>query len=167
MARQTPSPASSLERAVNIEKEGRDYFLYASQRAQNELARQTFQALAGRHGRHAEQIEQARRALAEDRRPDTPPALPPRTLFEQIVQRISQSAAPTAGDIAELRTAIVYSLKLRDVHASLTDAAIEDWERTLYNRLRQEEEALRLTLADTLNYLRSNFDITRPPALKQ
>jgi hypothetical protein len=84
-------------------------------------------------------------------------------MFDEIMRTIEQSTAPTAADIAELRQAIVYSTKVRDVYIHLAETADTEWERAFYGNLRREETALKLTLSDTLNYLRSNFELSDLP----
>ena len=162
MAKKTTSPRDTLERAMVLEKQGSDYFSVASERTDNELAKRTFQAVAGRHDRHAERMEQVAHALDQEAAPEVEPAAA-RMLFEEIMRRIEQSTSPTARNMAELRDAIVYATKLRDVYAHMAQAATLDWETRLYSVLRDEEESLRLTLSDTLNYLRSNFDLSQLP----
>ena len=163
MAKKAVSPHVTLTRAVILEKEGKDYFQQAALRTGNDLARRTFQALAERHTRHAERIEQISRALEKNAPPEIEPPAAAHTLFEEIVRRIEQSTSPTAHDITELREAIVYSTKIRDVYAHLAQTVPEEWERSLYGGLQGEEEALKATLADTLNYLRSNFELSQLP----
>jgi len=162
MGKKTASPRDTLEQAMVLEKQGTDYFSVASEHSDNELAKRTFQAVAGRHERHAERMEQAARALDRNAAPEVEPAAA-RMLFEEIMRRIEQSTSPAARNMTELRDAIVYATKLRDVYAHLTQAATLDWETRLYSVLRDEEESLRLTLSDTLNYLRSNFDLSQLP----
>ena len=163
MAKKTATPQDTLERALILEKEGKDYFLQASEHTDNELAKRTFQTLSARHDRHAERIELANRALERQAVPDIEQPAAPRPLFEEIMRHIEQSTSPTARNINELRDAIVYSTKLRDVYAHLALIAREEWEVRLYSGLRDDEEALKLTLADSLNYLRSNFEISQLP----
>ena len=81
-------------------------------------------------------------------------------MFDEIMRTIDKSAAPTAADIAELRKAVVYATKLRDVYAHFADISDSEWESPLYAMLNREGEATKLTLADTLDYLRSNFELT-------
>ncbi len=56
-----------------------------------------------------------------------------------------------------------YSTKLCDVCMHLASSAAEEWERRFYRTLNREEEALKLTLTDTLNYLRSNLGLLDLP----
>ena len=163
MAKKEATPKDTLERALILAKEGKDHFLHASERTDNELAKRTFQTLSARHDRHAERMELAGRALERQAVPEIEPPTVPRPLFEEIMRRIEQSTSPTARNFNELRESIVYATKLRDVYAHLAHTAAEEWETRLYSGLRDDEEALKLTLADTLNYLRSNFELSQVP----
>ncbi|HUW34857.1 MAG TPA: hypothetical protein VM223_24880 [Planctomycetota bacterium] len=162
MAKKMVSPRDTLEQAMVLEKQGKDYFAQASGHADNELAKRMFQAVAGRHERHADRMDLLTRALDRHASPEIEPAAG-RLFFEEIMRRIEQSTGPTARTMAELRDAIVYATKLRDVYAHLAQTTTLDWETRLYGVLRDEEEGLRLTLSDTLNYLRSNFDLSQLP----
>ena len=160
MAVKAPAAEEILDRAVTLEKEGWDYFVQASQRTANELAKRTFQALASRHDRHADQIEDARRIVLAKQTPQPRPTAPARSMFDDIMRVIEQSAAPTAADIAGLQEAIAYAVKVGDVYTHLARISASDWEHSLYGALSREEQAVRLTLADTLDYLRSNFELS-------
>jgi len=160
MAGTAPAAEEILDRAVTLEKEGWDYFVRASERTDNELAKRTFHSLASRHDRHADQIEEARRLVVARQTPRPRSVAPPRSMFEEIMRAIEQSAAPTAADIAELQAAIAYEAKVSDVYAHLARVSASDWEHSLYGLLHQEEQAMKLTLADTLDYLRSNFELS-------
>ena len=154
------SAEEMLDRAVALEKEGWDYFEQASKRTANELAKRTFQRLAVRHDRHADHIEEIRSLILSKQTPQLQSAEAPQSMFDEIMRTIDRSAAPTAADIAELRKAVVYATKLRDVYAHFADISDSEWESPLYAMLNREGEATKLTLADTLDYLRSNFELT-------
>ncbi|NQT21590.1 MAG: hypothetical protein HQ592_17935 [Planctomycetes bacterium] len=149
-----------LDRAVALQKEGWDYFEQASERTGNELAKRTFQRLAVRCDRQADHLEEIRRLVVSAQTPPTAPPVAPRSMFDEIMRTIQRSAAPTAADIAGLREAIVYAIKLRDVYAHFADVSDSAWESSLYEMLNREGETTKLTLADMLDYLRSNFELT-------
>jgi len=160
MALRVPVAEEALDRAVTLEKEGYDYFFQASQQTDNELAKRTFQALAARHAGHAGQIGRIRRIAAGKEPPQPRSVSPPRSMFDEIMRKLEQSGAPTAADLAALQEALTYAAKLRDVYAHLAGTSPSGWEHSLYDMLTREEDALKLTLADTLDYLRSNFQLS-------
>jgi len=167
MSQKTLSPKTSLYRAEVIEKESRDYFEKASEKTDNPLTRRTFQIIAERHERRSERVEQALRATeagqpSEGSQP-AEEAAQPRPVFEEILRRIEQTTSPTADNIAELRDATVYAMKVRDVYAFLEQSAEGEAERELFASMGRDEDGLKTTLGETLDYLRSNFQISRLP----
>jgi len=163
MARSARLPQEALDQSTMLEREARDYFLEASEQTSNELAMRTFQAVAEQHSEHARQVEAMLRSVRINERPEVRGAGPVRSMFDGIMRTVEHSAAPSAADIAQLRRSLAYSAKVRDVYDYLLETTEQDWERRLYSLLKSEETALRMTLSDTLNYLRSNFELSDLP----
>jgi len=163
MAEKRTPHKSSLYRAEVIEKESRDYFLKASEKTDNPLTKRTFQIISERHAKHSERIEQTYRAAQAKQPPEPEAPAQPRPVFEEIVRRLEQTTSPTAENIAEMRDAIVYATKIRDVYVYLENNAAEERERMLFAALNREEDGLKTSLVETLGYLRSNFQISRVP----
>jgi len=163
MSKSARLPQEAINQSTMLEREARDYFEQAAQQTENELARLTFEAVAERHAERADQVEAAYRAVARGEAIDVGQSAAPRSMFDAIMRSVEDSGAPTPPVIANLREALVYSAKLRDVYRYLTSTAAQDWEQRFFELLDADEVSLRMTLSDTLNYLSSNIELSALP----
>jgi len=153
----------ALKIAIDIEKDGKECYLQASQVSDNEVGRKLFQALAQEEDTHHRKFVEMYRALqkrkgwpATDFQPDTGKRL--RELFTRTCEVIGVNVKSVATEFEAINTAIDKEKKSYDFYNRQSENATYDVERDFYGALASEEREHELILVDYYEYLTNPVD---------
>lgn len=114
MAEEIESALGVLKRAMDIEQEGREFYLKASRTTQDDKGRETFSTLAGDEEKHYDLIKRQYDALASDGKWIDSPEIKPtdidldKPLFPQGSEVLGKAVTSQSGD----REALLFGLDI-------------------------------------------------------
>jgi len=148
-----------LRLAVQMEIDGREFYLKSSQSSDNQLGRQLFQNLAAEEDIHRRKFEgiyntiKVKKAWPEtDFQPDGGKNL--RTIFARATEDMGSDVKAPGTELDAIQTAINMESKSYDLYESRSRAATHDAERGFYQTLAGEEREHHLILVDYYEYLK-------------
>jgi len=149
----------ALQIAIQMEIDGKEYYLKVSQESSNELGRKLLQSLAAEEDIHQQkfyEIYNARRNKkawpVTDFQPDGGKRL--RTIFARVTEEIGSNLKAPATELDAIQTAIDMENKSYDFYKSQTEVATYGADRDLYETLAMEEREHQLVLLDYYEYLK-------------
>jgi len=149
----------ALQIAIQMEIEGKEYYLKASQKSSNELGKKLLQSLATEEDTHRQKFEEIYKAIQSKRawpvtdfQPDGGKGL--RTIFTRVIEETGSSIKPLATELDAVQMAIGMESKTHDFYQSQGKKATSDAERGFYEALAAEERAHHLILLDYYEYLK-------------
>lgn len=147
-----------LRLAIQMEIDGKDYYLKLAGRSSNKVGKELLRALAGEEDIHRlkfeeifRDIEQKKGWLRTDFRPDRGSKL--RTIFAQAAADTSKFKAP-ASELDAVRTAMDMENRTYDFYESQSRKATYTAEKEYYEVLAAEEKGHHLILLDYYEYLK-------------
>ena len=148
----------ALQIAIQMEIDGKQYYLKASQESTNELGKKLLQALAAEEDIHRQKFEEIYGTIRDkkdwpvtDFQPDGGKRL--RTIFARATEEMSSDIKVLATEIDTIQTAIDMENKTYDFYKSQGENAAYDSERAFYQILAGEEREHYLILLDYYEYL--------------
>ncbi len=149
----------ALQIAIQMETDGKEYYLKASRESSNELGKKLLQSLATEEDTHRQKFEeiygtiQDKKAwLVSDFQPDGGKRL--RTIFARATQQMSSGIKSLATELDAIQTAMSMENKTRDFYKSRAGNATHGAERAFYQTLAAEEGEHHLILLDYYEYLK-------------
>jgi rubrerythrin len=149
----------ALQAAIQMEIDGKEYYLKASQESGNELGKKLLQSLAAEEDVHKQKFEQIYQAIqaqkawpVTDFQPDGGKRL--RTIFAQATEKIGVNIEALASELDAVETAMTMENKTYDYYKRQAESATYDAERDFYNALTAEEREHYLVLLDYFEYLK-------------
>jgi len=149
----------ALQIAIQMEIDGKQYYLKASQESGNELGKKLLQSLAAEEDVHRQKFEQIYIAIRNqkawpvtDFQPDGGKSL--RTIFARTTEEIGSKVEALATELDAVQTAMDMENKTYDFYKSRGESATHDAEREFYQTLAAEEREHHLILLDYYEYLR-------------
>ena len=149
----------ALQMAIQMEIDGKEYYLKASRESSNELGRKLLQSLAAEEDIHRQKFAEIydairnRKAWPETRfKPDGGKGL--RTVFARVTEEIGSEVKASVTELAAVQQAIDMESKTYDFYKSQSENATYDAERDLYEVLAAEEREHHLILLDYREYLK-------------
>jgi len=149
----------ALQIAIQMEIDGREYYLNASQKSSNELGKKLLQSLAAEEDTHREKFNEIYNAIQNKRawpvtdfQPDRGKRL--RTVFAQAIEEMGSNIRALATELDAVQTAMDMENKTYDFYKSRGENATYDVEREFYQALAAEERAHHLVLLDYYQYLK-------------
>jgi rubrerythrin len=149
----------ALQIAIQMEIDGKEYYLKASQESSNELGKKLLQSLATEEDTHRQKFQEIYSAIrskkawpVSDFQPDGGKRL--RTIFARATEEIRSTVKPLATELDAVQTAIEMENKTRDFYKSQSKNANYDTEKDFYETLASEESEHRLILLDYYEYLK-------------
>jgi rubrerythrin len=146
----------ALQVAIQMEIDGKEFYLKASRESGNELGRKLLESLAGEEDVHRQQFEAIYQALEEKRgwpetgyTPDGGKHL--RTLFAAAT---SSGVKAQASELDAVKTAMDMENKTYDYYKDQSQTATYDGERDFYQALMAQERGHYLVLLDYYEYLK-------------
>jgi len=153
----------AIKTAIQMEINGKEYYLKASQASSNELGRKLLQQLAAEEDVHRQKFEQIFNAISAregwprvDYQPDGGQNL--RTIFARATQETGTAAPAPASELDAVKTAMDMENKTYDFYNRQAQSAAHDAEKGFYQSLMAQEREHHLVLLDYYEYLKD------PPA---
>jgi rubrerythrin len=147
----------ALQVAIQMEIDGKEFYLKASRESGNELGKKLLASLASEEDVHRQKFEEIYRALREkkgwpetDFTPDGGKSL--RTLFAAATAGSGVKAQ--ASELDAVKTAMAMENKTYDYYKNQRQTATYDGERDFYQALMAQEREHYLVLLDYYEYLK-------------
>jgi len=158
MAAEQEKTIEAIQTAIQMEIDGKEYYLKASQRSDNQLGRELFQSLAAEEDIHRQKFEEIYNALRSkkawprvDFQPDRGKRLV--TIFAKAIEKMGPNIKAPATELEAIQTAMDMENKTYDFYQSQSKKATHDAERDYYQTLAAEERGHYLALLDYREYL--------------
>ena len=159
MATEQEKTLEAIKIAIQMEVDGKAFYLKASQQSGNELGRKLFQSLADEEDIHRQKFEEVydtlrnkkvwqKVALKLDREKS------PKTVFSQAIGEIASGVKATATELDAVKMSMDMENKTYDFYKGSEKIASYDAERNFYKRLAAEESTHHLVLLDYYEYLK-------------
>ncbi len=149
----------ALQIAIQMEIDGKEFYLKASQESSNELGKKLLESLAREEDTHRQKFEEIYSAIGSkkawpttDFQPDGGKRL--RTIFAKTTEEISSNIKAPATELDAIQTAMGMENKTHDFYKSQGRNATYDTERGFYETLAAEEREHHLILLDYYEYLK-------------
>jgi len=149
----------ALQIAIQMETDGNEYYLKASQESSNELGRTLLGSLATEEDTHRQKFEEIYRAIRSkkawpmtDFQPDGGKRL--RTIFARTTEEMGSNIKAPTTELDAIQTAMDLENKTYDFYKSQGKNATYDAERGFYETLAAEEREHHLILLDYYEYLK-------------
>jgi len=148
----------ALQVAIQMEIDGKEFYLKASRESGNELGKKLLESLASEEDVHRRTFEEIYRALEEkkgwpetDFKPDGDKSL--RTIFANVIEAGSEMKAQ-ASELDAVKMAMAMENKTYDYYKDQDQTATYDGERDFYQALTAQEREHYLVLLDYYEYLK-------------
>ena len=158
MATEQDKTQEALQIAIQMEIDGKEYYLKASQESSNELGVKLLESLATEEDTHRQKFEEIYSAIrskrswpATDFQPDGGKRL--RTIFARAIEEMGPNIKAVATELDAIQTAMDMEDKTHNFYKSQGGNATYDAERDFYETLAIEEREHRLILLDYYEYL--------------
>ncbi len=149
----------ALRVAIQMEIDGKEYYLRTSQESSNELGKKLLESLATEEDTHRQKFEEIYGAIrgkkawsVSDFQPDGGKRL--RTIFARVTEEMGPDIKALATELDVIQTAMDMENKTHDFYKSQGKDATYDAERDFYETLAVEEREHRLILLDYYEYLK-------------
>ena len=148
-----------IEMAMEIEREGRKFYLEAAERTEDDKGKAMWRSLARQEALHIEYLTNARRALVEKGQWASFGMEGVRFLSRQEIRRIFPETAegevePSADELAALQTGIEMEIRSRDLYEDLAKKTKDSQGKDMYEKLARWEETHRQLLQAGYDYLK-------------
>jgi rubrerythrin len=149
----------ALQTAIQMEIDGKQYYLKASQQSGNELGKKLLKTLAAEEDIHRQKFEDIYKAIRKEKgwprtdfQPDGGRNL--RTIFAQATEQMGPKEKVPSTELDAVRTAMDMENKTHDFYKQQGQAATHAAERDFYNTLAAVEKEHHLILLDYYEYLK-------------
>jgi len=150
---------TALRMAIQMEKDGKEYYLKASQESGNELGKKLLESLAEEEDLHQRQFTEIYIAISDNKawpkvkfKPDGGKGL--KTVFAQAVNNVGSKAKPVDTELEALQTAMSMENKTYDFYTARVSDAAYDAEKKFYQALAEQEKSHHQVLLDYYEYLK-------------
>jgi rubrerythrin len=148
-----------LKIAVQMEIDGKEYYLKASQKSSNELGKRLLSSLAAEEDVHQQKFEEIYDAIRNKRawpvtdfQPDGGRRL--RSVFVTAIEEMGANVKVHDTELDAVQTAMDMESKTYDFYKSQSKGAAYDAERHFYETVAAEEKQHHLVLLDYYEYLK-------------
>ena len=159
MATEQDKTLDALRIAIQMEIDGKEYYLKASQESSNELGKKLLESLATEEDTHRQKFEEIYSAIRNKRawpttdfQPDGGKRL--RTIFARATEGMNSNIKSLTTELDAIQTAMDLENKTYDFYKSQGGNATYDAERDFYETLAAEEREHHLILLDYYEYLK-------------
>jgi len=149
----------ALQIAIQMEIDGKEYYLKASQESNNELGKKLMQSLAAEEDFHRQKFEEIYNAISNKKAwpaialwPDRGKGL--RTIFARATEEMGSRVEVLATELGAVEKAMDMESKTYDFYKIQGQNATYDAERDFYEALAAEEREHHLILLDYYEYLK-------------
>jgi len=148
-----------LQVAIQMEIDGKEYYLKTSRESGNELGKKLLEKLASEEDNHRQRFEQIYNAIKDKRgwpttdfQPDVGKTL--RTIFARATEEMGSKAKAPTTELDAIQTAMGMENKTFDYYIRQGASATHDAEREFYYTVAGEEKEHYLILLDYYEYLK-------------
>ncbi len=159
MATEQDKTLKALQIAIQMEIDGKEYYLKASRESDNGLGRKLLQSLAAEEDIHRRKFEEIYSAIQNkkdwpvtDFQPDGGKSL--RTVFARATEEIGSNVKAHDTELDAIQTAMEMENKTYDFYKSQSGKAKFDAERDFYEAVAVEEREHHIILLDYYEYLK-------------
>ena len=149
----------ALQIAIQMEIDGKEYYLKASQESSNQLGKKLLKSLAAEEDVHRQKFEEIYSALRNkkawpetDFQPDRGKRLT--TIFVRAIEEIGSKMKAPATELEAIQTAMDMENKTYDFYKNQGKNATYDAERDFYDTVAAEEREHHRVLLDYYEYLK-------------
>ena len=149
----------ALQVAIQMENDGKAFYLKASQESGNELGRELMQSLASEEDIHRQRFEEIYDSISRGRtwpvvtlRPDRGEGL--KTVFARVIKKQNSKIRAVDTELDAVQKAMDMENKSYDFYEQHADQAGYDAGREFYQALAAEEKTHHLVLLDYYEYLK-------------
>jgi len=149
----------ALQIAIQMETDGKEYYLKTSRESNNELGKKLLESLATEEDTHRQKFEEiyntirSRKAWpVSDFQPDGGKRL--RTIFAKTTEEMGSNIESLTTELDAVQTAMSMENKTHDFYKSRGRSATYNAERDFYETLAAEEREHHLILLDYYEYLK-------------
>ncbi len=148
----------ALQTAIQMEIDGKEYYLNASQKSGNELGKKLLQSLAAEEDIHRHKFAEIYNTIRNKRdwpstdfQPDGGKSL--RTIFARETEQMSSNIQVPTTELDAIQTAMNMENKTYDFYKTQEGNATNDAEREFYETVASEEREHHIILLDYYEYL--------------
>ena len=150
----------ALKIAVQMEIDGKEFYMKASEGSGNRLGRELLESLAAEEDIHRQKFEEIYNAISSkkdwpktDFQPDEGKKL--RTMFSEATEGIgTYIKTPSTAELDAVQTAMEMENKTYDFYKKRSEKAIYEGERKFYESLAAQERQHHIILLDYYEYLK-------------
>ena len=149
----------TLQIAIRMETDGKEYYLKTSRESNNELGKKLLESLATEEDIHRQKFEEIYNAIrsrkawpVSDFQPDGGKRL--RTIFAKTTEEMGSNIKSLTTELDAVQTAMSMENKTYDFYKSQGGSATYNAERDFYETLAAEEREHHLILLDYFEYLK-------------
>ena len=158
MATEQKKTIDGLKTAIQMEIDGKKYYLKASQASGNQLGKKLLESLAAEEDIHRQKFEEIYNTIRKKKawpqtgfQPDKGRRL--RTIFAQASEKIGANVKARASELDAVQTAMDMENKTYDFYKVQSKTAAYDAQRDFYETVAAEERQHYLVLLDYYEYL--------------
>jgi len=148
----------ALQVAIQMEIDGKEFYLKASRESSNELGRKLLESLASEEDIHRQKFEEIYHAMRNKKawpettfQPDKGKRL--RTIFTEAIKMAGSDVKASGSELDAIKIAMDMENKTYDYYKDQSQSATYDAERDFYEALAGEEREHHLVLLDYQEYL--------------
>jgi rubrerythrin len=159
MATEQDRTLGALQTAIQMEIDGKEFYLKASQESNNELGKKLLQSLAAEEDLHRQTFEEIYNTISAkkdwpktDFQPDGGQSL--RTVFARAIEEPAHAIKTVPTELDAVQTAMAMENKTYDFYRSQGQMATYDAERDFYEALAAQEGEHHRILLDYYEFLK-------------
>jgi len=148
-----------LQTAIQMEIDGKEFYLKASQESSNEMGKELLKSLAAEEDTHRQKFEEIYEAIRSkkawpetDFESDGGRGL--RTIFARAIEKIGASIKAPATELDAVQTAMDMESKTYDFYKTQSQNSAHDAARDFYEAVAAQEREHHLVLLDYYEYLK-------------
>ena len=150
----------ALQMAIQMEMDGKEYYLKTSQESNNELGKKLLKSLAAEEDIHRQKFEEIYNSIISKKdwpQTDFQPNLGRnlRTIFARAIEETSPVVKALTTELDAIQTAIDMEIKSYDFYKDRMKNAAYNAEREFYDTIAAEEREHHLVLLDYYEYLKN------------
>jgi rubrerythrin len=158
MAAEIDKTLEALQIAVQMEKDGKEFYMKVSQQSTNELGKKLLQSLAAEEDVHQQKFVEIYNAIrdkkawrAVDFQPDGGKRL--RTIFARATEKMGSNKKATASELEAVKTAMDMENKSYDFYKIQSKNTTSAVARDFYESVAAEEREHHIILQDYYEYM--------------
>ncbi len=159
MANDQKKTLDALRTAVQMEIDGKEYYIKASQNAGDKMGKKLLQTLAKAEDAHRVRFIQIYEAVRDKnawpKSVKAPAAGHLSTIFSAATQKMASGTKPLKEELEAVQTAMKMESKTYDFYSKRAEKADGDAERSYYEAIAAEEREHHMTLADYYEFLKN------------